>query len=72
MAKQDNIKFTGRVIENLSNDKFKVELENGHEVMAYPCGKLRQHYIKLLVGDKVDVDISPYDLTKGIIRYRYK
>lgn len=72
MAKQDNIKFDGRVIENLSNDKFKVELENGHIIIAYPCGKMRQAYIKVLVGDKVRVEISPYDVEKGIIKYRYK
>lgn len=72
MAKQDNIKFTGQIVENLSNDKFRIELDNGQEVVAYPGGRMRQHYIRLLVGDRVEVEVSPYDPAKGIIRYRYK
>jgi translation initiation factor IF-1 len=69
MAKQANIKQKGTVIENLSNDKFKIELDNGHFVTAYPCGKMRKNFIKILVGDTVTVDVSPYDITQGIIRF---
>lgn len=72
MAKQANIEQDGVVLESLSNAMFRVELENGHEIIAHISGKMRMHYIKILPGDKVKVDMSPYDLTKGRITYRYK
>ncbi|MCH7490988.1 MAG: translation initiation factor IF-1 [Gemmatimonadetes bacterium] len=62
----------GTVKEVLPNTTFKVELENGHEVLAYVSGKMRKHYIRILRGDRVSVDLSPYDLTRGRITYRYK
>ena len=62
----------GTVKEVLPNTTFKVELENGHEVLAYDSGKMRKHYIRILRGDRVAVDLSPYDLTRGRITYRYK
>ena len=72
MAKQDLIKQDGIIDEALSNAMFRVELENGHIVTAHISGKMRMHYIKILPGDKVKVEMSPYDLTKGRISYRYK
>ena len=72
MAKEDSLEFTGIVIELLPNAMFKVKLENGHEVLAHISGKMRMHYIKILPGDKVKMELSPYDLTKGRITYRYK
>ncbi len=72
MAKQELITQDGTVIEALSNAMFKVELENGHEIVAHISGKMRMHYIKILPGDKVSVEISPYDLSKGRIKFRYK
>ncbi|MBP6334341.1 MAG: translation initiation factor IF-1 [Bacteroidia bacterium] len=72
MAKQANIEQDGTIIEALSNAMFRVELENGHEIIAHISGKMRMHYIKILPGDKVKVEMSPYDLTKGRITYRYK
>jgi translation initiation factor IF-1 len=72
LAKQANIEQDGVVIESLSNAMFRVELENGHEIIAHISGKMRMHYIKILPGDKVKVEMSPYDLTKGRITYRYK
>ena len=72
MAKQELIKQDGTIVEALSNAMFKVELENGHEIVAHISGKMRMHYIKILPGDKVAVEMSPYDLTKGRITYRYK
>jgi len=72
MAKQASIEQDGTVTEALSNAMFRVELENGHEITAHISGKMRMYYIKLLPGDKVKVEMSPYDLTKGIITYRYK
>ena len=72
MAKQDSIKVDGKVLEALPNATFKVELENGHVVHAHIAGKMRMHYIKILPGDKVALELSPYDLDKGRIRYRYK
>ncbi|MCH8903647.1 MAG: translation initiation factor IF-1 [Bacteroidetes bacterium] len=72
MAKQDLIKQDGTVNEALSNAMFRVELENGHEIIAHISGKMRMHYIKILPGDKVAVEMSPYDLSKGRITYRYK
>jgi translation initiation factor IF-1 len=72
MPKQEGIKVDGIVIEALPNATFKVRLDNGHEVMAHISGKMRMHFIKILPGDKVTVELSPYDLTKGRIIYRYK
>ena len=72
MAKQANIELDGTIIESLSNAMFRVELENGHIVLATISGKMRMHYIKILTGDKVKLEMSPYDLTKGRITYRYK
>lgn len=72
MAKQAAIEQDGTIIEALSNAMFRVELENGHEIIAHISGKMRMNYIKILPGDKVKVELSPYDLTKGRITYRYK
>lgn len=72
MAKQESIEQDGIIIEALSNAMFRVELENGHEVIAHISGKMRMYYIKILPGDKVKLEMSPYDLTKGRIVYRYK
>lgn len=72
MAKQGPIKIDGVVTETLPNANFKVKLDNGHEVLAHISGKMRMHFIKILVGDKVAVELSPYDLNKGRITYRYK
>lgn len=72
MAKQAAIEQDGTVVEALSNAMFRVELENGHEILAHISGKMRQHYIKILPGDKVRVEMSPYDLSKGRITFRYK
>ena len=71
MAKQTSIEQDGTITEALSNAMFRVELENGHEVVAHISGKMRKFYIKLLPGDKVKMEMSPYDLTKGRITYRY-
>ena len=71
MAKQASIEQDGVITESLSNAMFRVELENGHVITAHISGKMRMHYIKLLPGDKVKLDMSPYDLTKGRITYRY-
>ena len=72
MAKEDVIELEGTVLEALPNAMFKVELENGHEILAHISGKMRMHYIKILPGDKVKVEMSPYDLSKGRIVFRYK
>ncbi len=72
MAKQVSIEQDGTVIESLGNAQFKVELSNGHIILAHISGKMRMHYIRILTGDKVKVEMSPYDLTKGRIIYRYK
>jgi len=72
MAKEDTIEVEGIVDEALPNATFKVKLENGHIVMAYISGKLRQNYIKILPGDKVTMELSPYDLSKGRITWRGK
>ena len=72
MSKGDNIVFQGTVVESLPNATFKVELENGHIILAHISGKLRMNYIKILPGDKVTVEISPYDLEKGRITWRSK
>ena len=71
MGKTDLIKLDGTITEALSNAMFRVKLENGHEILATISGKMRMHYIKLLPGDKVKLEMSPYDLTKARITYRY-
>ncbi|AWM74081.1 MULTISPECIES: translation initiation factor IF-1 [Lactobacillus] len=71
MAKDDVIEVKGKVIDTLPNAMFKVELENGAEILAHVSGKIRMHYIRILPGDRVTVELSPYDLTKGRITYRY-
>ncbi len=70
--KEEKIKLEGTVIEALPGTQFRVELENGHEVLAYLSGKMRKYYIRILLGDKVQVEVSPYDLSRGRITYRYK
>ena len=72
MAKQESIQVEGTVLETLPNASFKVKLENGHEILAHISGKMRMHFIKILPGDRVMVEISRYDLTKGRITYRSK
>lgn len=72
MPKEEPIKVDGTIIETLPNASFKVELENGHQVLAHISGKMRMHFIKILPGDKVMVELSPYDLNRGRIIYRYK
>jgi len=71
MSKEDAIEVEGTVVEPLPNTMFRVQLDNGHKVLAHISGKMRMHYIKILPGDKVKVELSPYDLTKGRIVYRY-
>jgi len=71
MAKEKNIEVDGKILETLPNAMFRVELENEHEVLAHVSGKMRMHYIKLLPGDKVKLELSPYDLTRGRITFRY-
>jgi translation initiation factor IF-1 len=70
MAKEEQIQMTGTVIDTLPNTQFKVELENGHKILAHISGKMRKNYIKILTGDKVKVELTPYDLTKGRITFR--
>ena len=72
MAKQSAIEQDGTIVEALSNAMFRVELENGHEIIAHISGKMRMHYIKILPGDKIRVEMSPYDLTRGRITWRSK
>jgi translation initiation factor IF-1 len=72
MAKQASIEQDGIIVEALSNAMFLVELQNGHQVVSHISGKMRMHYIKILPGDKVKIEMSPYDLTKGRIVFRYK
>ena len=72
MAKQGPITMDGVITETLPNAMFRVKLDNGHEVLAVISGKMRMNYIKILVGDKVTLEVSPYDLSKGRITYRYK
>ncbi|MCH8288153.1 MAG: translation initiation factor IF-1 [Candidatus Marinimicrobia bacterium] len=72
MAKEPGIEVEGTILETLPNATFKVELENGHGVLAHISGKMRMHYIKILPGDKVTVELSPYDLTRGRITFRHK
>ena len=70
MAKEDAIQMEGKVVETLPNTTFRVQLDNGHEVIAHISGKMRMHYIRILPGDRVTVEMSPYDLSKGRIVYR--
>ncbi len=72
LAKEDAIELEGTVLEALPNAMFRVELENGHKILAHISGKMRMHYIKILPGDKVQVELSVYDLDRGRITYRYK
>ncbi len=72
MAKEENIEMEGKVIETLPNTTFRVELDNGHVVLAHISGRMRKHYIRILTGDRVTVELTPYDLTKGRITYRGK
>ncbi|MFC2150428.1 translation initiation factor IF-1 [Calditrichota bacterium] len=72
MAKEEAIRVDGVVVETLPNATFQVKLEQGHQVLAHISGRMRMHYIKILPGDKVTVELSPYDLTRGRIVYRYK
>ena len=72
MAKDDTIEVTGVVLESLPNAMFRVELENKHQVLAHVSGKMRKNFIRILTGDRVLVELSPYDLTRGRITYRYK
>lgn len=72
MASKDSILMEGTVQESLPNAWFRVELDNGHELLAHISGKMRMHYIRILPGDKVQVEMTPYDLTRGRITYRYK
>jgi len=70
--KEDAIVLDGTILESLPNAMFRVELENGHKVLAHISGKMRMHYIRILPGDKVQVELTPYDLTRGRITYRFK
>jgi len=72
MVKEEKIEVEGTVVEALPNAMFRVELENGHKILAHISGKMRMHFIKILAGDKVRVELSPYDLTRGRIIYRHK
>ena len=72
MAKEDIIEVQGLVMETLPNAMFRVQLENGHKILAHISGKMRMHFIRILPGDKVTVELTPYDLTKGRITYRFK
>ncbi len=72
MAKEASIKVDGTIVETLPNATFRVELENGHKVLAHISGKMRMHFIKILPGDKVTLELSSYDLSRGRITYRYK
>lgn len=72
MPKEETIQVEGKVIEPLPNALFRVELENGHQVLAHISGKMRMHFIRILPGDRVTVELSPYDLSRGRIVYRYK
>ena len=71
-SQKEVIKLQGKVVEALPNTQFRVELENGHSVLCHISGKMRKHYIRILTGDKVTVELTPYDLTKGRITYRMK
>lgn len=71
-SSKQKIEMMGTVTEALKGTQFKVKLDNGHEILAYLCGKMRRYYIRILLGDRVKVEVSPYDLTRGRIVYRYK
>ncbi len=72
MADEETMTFDGKIVDTLPNAMFRVELENGHTVLAYLSGKMRKYYIRVLLGDKVKVEMTPYDLTKGRITYRHR
>jgi translation initiation factor IF-1 len=72
MAKEDTIQMQGEILETLPNATFRVKLENGHVVLGHISGKMRMHYIRILPGDRVQVELTPYDLQRGRITYRYK
>ncbi|MEX2355754.1 MAG: translation initiation factor IF-1 [Thermaerobacterales bacterium] len=72
MAKKDAIEVQGTVVEPLPNGMFRVELENGHNILAHASGKIRMHFIRILPGDRVTLELSPYDLTRGRITYRHR
>ena len=72
MPKKETIEVEGTIVESLPNAMFRVELPNGHEVLAHISGKIRKHYIKILLGDRVLIELSPYDLSRGRITYRFK
>ena len=72
MSKEESIEVEGTILQPLPNAMFRVELDNGHKVLAHISGKMRMHFIRILSGDKVKVQLSPYDLTRGRITYRYK
>ena len=72
MTKEEVLQFTGTVIEALPNAMFRVQLENGHEILAHTSGKMRKFRIRVMVGDKVDIEMTPYDLSKGRIAFRHK
>ena len=72
MSKEDNIEMQGTILETLPNTTFKVELENGHVVLAHASGKMRMNFIRILPGDKVTMELTPYDLNRGRITYRFK
>lgn len=72
MPKEESIEVQGEILETLPNATFRVKIESGQQIMAYISGKMRMHFIKILPGDKVTVELSPYDLTKGRITYRFK
>jgi translation initiation factor IF-1 len=72
MASEETITLEGKIVDTLPNAMFRVELENGHTVLAYLSGKMRKYYIRVLLGDKVKVEMSPYDLTRGRVTYRFR
>ena len=72
MPKEEAIEVQGVVTEIMANSMFRVEIENGHQILAYPCGKMRKYFIRIIAGDRVTVELSPYDLHKGRITYRHK
>jgi translation initiation factor IF-1 len=72
MTKEEVLKFSGEVTEVLPNQMFRIKLENGHSILGYASGKMKQNKIKILAGDRVEVEISPYDLSKGRVTYRFK
>ena len=71
MAKEDAIELKGKVLQDMSHGTYKVELENKHQILAHPCGKMRKYSIKIMPGDLVSVELSPYDLSRGRIKFRY-